>query len=101
MMRRVSSPTNPPTPHMSASLGFGWILLLLGIGLGIYGMWRKVAVSTVILIALLIILRCAWHPAYSFLIDWILTSPSGIIDLSLPPMSGIALHARHSSPGEC
>jgi hypothetical protein len=66
-----SSPTNPTTPHMSASLGFGWILLLVGIGLGIYGMWRKVALTTIILIALLIIFRFAWHPAYTFLVDWL------------------------------
>jgi hypothetical protein len=57
---------------MSASFGVGWFLLLIGLALAAVGLWRQIAVSTIILVLLLIVTRFAAHSFYVWLRDWLM-----------------------------
>jgi hypothetical protein len=60
---------NPTTAHLSATLGIGWILLLIGIALGALGIWKKVTITAVAVAALLFILHFVSHPLSVFVSD--------------------------------
>lgn len=56
---------NPPTPHFSASFGVGWFLLLVGILIGLAGLWRWVIAMAVLVVVFLVILRFADHSLFN------------------------------------
>jgi hypothetical protein len=66
-----NSPGNPATAHLSATLGIGWLLLLIGIGLSAVGIWKKVTLSAVAIVALLFILHFVNHSVYDFFSDFV------------------------------
>jgi hypothetical protein len=63
---------NPPvTPYLSAGLEIGWFLLLIGIAIGAFVIWKKVAAIAVALIVVLIILRFADHSLFVWFTNWL------------------------------
>jgi hypothetical protein len=67
-----SLPNSAGTPHMSASLGIGWFLLVAGIGLGIIGLWWQVILVTVIAILTLILTHFFAAGVFHWIITWLL-----------------------------
>jgi len=63
---------NPPTPHFSASFGVGWFLLLVGILVGLFGLWRWVIGTVVIVVVFLLILRFADHSLFNSISGFLL-----------------------------
>lgn len=56
---------HPPTPHFSGSFGAGWFLLLIGIIVGMVGLWRWVIGTAVVVVVFLVILRFADHSLFN------------------------------------
>lgn len=63
---------NPPTAHFSGSLGIGWYLVLLGVIIGVVGLWRWVAGVAVFLVLVLIIMRFADHSLFNTVSGYLL-----------------------------
>lgn len=63
---------NPPTPHFSGSLGIGWFLVLIGVLVGVIGLWRWVAGVAVLLVFILVILRFADHSLFNSVSGYLL-----------------------------
>lgn len=56
---------NPPTAHFSGSLGVGWLLVLIGVLIGVIGLWKWVAGVAGFLVLVLVILRFADHSIFN------------------------------------
>jgi hypothetical protein len=69
---QASLPPGGPTPHLSASFGVGWFVLLAGILLGILGLWRLVIAVLIFAILSLILTHIFSHAVYNWIVTWIL-----------------------------
>jgi hypothetical protein len=60
------------TPHLSASFGPGWFVLLAGIILGILGLWRLIIVVTIGTILTFVLTHFFAHGVFNWLVSWLL-----------------------------
>jgi hypothetical protein len=66
-----SIPNNPPTSHLTATLGIGWFVLLAGIAIGIWGVWRIAIIVTILMIVLLIVTFYASNSLFHSILLWL------------------------------
>jgi hypothetical protein len=62
---------NPPTTHLTASLSIGWFVLLVGIGIGIWGVRAIALVVTILMIILLIVTFYADNGLFHDILMWL------------------------------
>jgi len=66
-----SIPNNPPTPHLTASIGIGWFVLLIGIAIGFWGVWKLALLLTVVMVVLLVVTFYADNSLFHSILLWL------------------------------